>query len=137
MDQQELQQNLMEFEKNRNQLMNIGAQKQQLQMQSAAIDAALAELNKTSEKKAYKAVGNILVLCDVTDLKKELSEQKESTDLRVKTVQKQEDNMIEKLNKLRSKIEAVAAEMQSQKTPSPSAGEETKITPEKQSKGKK
>jgi len=135
MDQQELQQNLMEFEKNRNQLMNIGAQKQQLQMQSAAVDAALDELNKTSEKKAYKAVGNILVLCDVIDLKKELSEQKESTDLRIKTVQKQEDNMIEKLNKLRSKIEAVAAEMQG-KAPSASIGESTKVLPSKE-KGKK
>ncbi|MDO8647219.1 MAG: prefoldin subunit beta [Candidatus Diapherotrites archaeon] len=137
MDQQELQQNLMEFEKNRNQLMNIGAQKQQLQMQSAAADAALAELNKTSEKKAYKAVGNILVLCDVEDLKKELSEQKESTDLRIKTVQKQEDNLIEKLNKLRSKIETAAAELQGQRAPSSNSGEEPKMTPEKQSKGKK
>ena len=139
MEQQELQQSIMEFEKNRNQLMNIGSQKQQLQLQSSALGAGLEELGKTKEKKAYKAVANILVLCDVEDLKKELSEQKESSDLRVKTLQKQEDSLIERLNKLKSSIEKSA--MQAQAGASPQAqpsGEETKITNDsKNSKGKK
>ena len=131
MEQQELQQNIAEFERNRNQLMNTSAQKQQLQFQSSALNAALEELNKTSEKKAFKAVGNILVLCEVKDLQKELSEQKESTDLRVKTLQKQEDAFVEKLNKLKSRIEESASQKDSAST------EDAKILPSKNNKGKK
>ena len=100
------QQDIMEFEKTRNQLVNISTQKQQLQFQSTAMKDALEELEKTKEKKVYKAVGNILVLSPVEGVKKELTQQKESVDLRVKTLQKQEDVTVEKLNKLRGKLEA-------------------------------
>ena len=99
------QQDLMEFERNRNQLLSISAQKQQLQFQTSALKSALDELEKTSEKKVYKAVGNILIQAPVTDVKKELKENKESTDLRIKTLQKQEDTLVGKLNKLRRQIE--------------------------------
>lgn len=132
MEQQEIQQSIAEFERNRNQLLNVSSQKQQLQFQSTALNAALEELEKTSEKKAFKAVGNILVLCDVEELQKELGEQKETADLRVKTLQKQEDALVEKLNKLKSKIEGSA----SLETEQQREGE-TKILPFKNSKGKK
>ena len=105
-NEQELQQTAQEFERNRIQLLNTGAQKQQLQMQNSAISAALSELKETKEKKVYKAVGNILILSDVSKVQKELSEQNESTELRIKTLQKQEDALIDKLNKLKAKIEA-------------------------------
>lgn len=107
------QQEMMEFERNRNQLLSISSQKQQLQFQASALKNALDELEKTSEKKVYKAVGNILIQAPVTDVKKELKENKESTDLRIKTLQKQEDSLVSKLNKLRRELEgkpAVAAE---------------------------
>ena len=133
MEQQEIQQSIAEFERNRNQLLNVSSQKQQLQFQSAALNSALEELEKTSEKKAFKAVGNILVLCDVKDLQKELGEQKESTDLRVKTLQKQEDALVEKLNKLKSRIEGSAMPETTQQR----EGEETKILPSKNNKGRK
>ncbi|MFH1544857.1 MAG: prefoldin subunit [archaeon] len=100
------QQDIMEFEKTRNHLINISGQKQQLQFQSTAMKDALEELEKTKEKKVYKAVGNILVLSTVEGVKKELTQQKESADLRVKTLQKQEDLTVEKLNKLRARLEA-------------------------------
>jgi len=131
MEQEEMQQSIAEFERNRNQLLNVSAQKQQLQFQSGALNAALEELEKTSEKKAFKAVGNILVLCDVKELQKELSEQKESADLRVKTLQKQEDALVEKLNKLKSKIEGSASQADS------ASAEETKMLPSKNNKTKK
>src|SRR3989338_6250468 len=70
----------IDFERSRNQLMNVSAQKQQLQMQGSALGNAIEELEKTKEKK-------------------------ESIDLRVKTMQKQEDSLVNKLNKLKSEIE--------------------------------
>lgn len=97
---------LVEFERNRSQLLGISAQKQQLQIQSMTMKQALDELAKTKEKKVYKAVGNILIQSDTAKVKKELEEKKSSADLRLKTIQKQEDSLINKLNKLKSEIES-------------------------------
>jgi len=97
---------IMEFERNRMQLMNVSAQKQQLQMQSAALKAALDELEKTKEKKVFKAAGNILIAKDTNEVKKETEESKESVDLRIKTLQKQEDSLVNKLNSLKKDIES-------------------------------
>ncbi len=97
---------IMEFERSRNQLLNVSAQKQQLQAQSAALKSALDELEKTKEKKVYKAAGNILVLKDTAEVKKETKESKESLDLRIKTLQKQEDSLVNKLNTLKKDIES-------------------------------
>jgi len=99
---------IAEFEKNRAQLMNVSAQKQQMQMQSMALKQALDELTKTKEKKVFKAVGNILIQQETTVVKKELKEKQESLDLRLKTVQKQEDSLMNKLNKIKSDIEKPA-----------------------------
>ncbi len=107
MDEQELQKTLLEFERSRMQMMNVVAQKQQVQAQGNALADSLTALKKTTEKRVYKAVGNILILSDVGDVVKELTDQRESADLRVKTLQKQEDALIDKLNSLKAKIEAV------------------------------
>ena len=98
-----------EFERSRSQLFTVSAQKQQAQMQSSALQQALDELVKTKEKRVYKAVGNILIQTDTPIMKKELEDKKESTDLRVKTLQKQEDSLVNKLNKLKSEIESKQA----------------------------
>lgn len=94
-----------EFERSRTQLLNISAQKQQLQIQSLTLKQALDELAKTKEKKVYKAVGNILIQSETTKVKKELQEKKESVDLRLKTLQKQEDSLVNRLNKIKSELE--------------------------------
>jgi len=110
MNQEEIQKMAMEFERNRAQLMGLSQQKQQLQLQARAIGESLGALKETKEKKVYKAVGNILIFSDVAKVKKELTDQKESTELRVKTMQKQEDAMVDKLNKLRADLEKAAGE---------------------------
>ena len=56
------QQDLAEFERNRNQLLSISSQKQQLQFQASALKNALDELEKTSEKK--KALKHRIVFHD-------------------------------------------------------------------------
>ena len=127
MNQEEMQKTLVEFERNRSQLMNVSGQKQQLQMTVATLTKAIEELGKTTEKKVYQAVGNIMILKDAKEVKKELTEQKESMDLRVKTLQKQEDALIDKLNKLKAEIEGA------QKGPE-AAGEVTEAAPKEEEK---
>lgn len=102
----EQQEELEDFQKSRNQLLGVSSQKQQLEMQSNILKTALEELEKTSEKKVYKAVGNVLILSDTKKVLNDLKETKESVDLRLKSLKKQEDTIVDKLNKLKSKIES-------------------------------
>ena len=108
MDEAAMQQKVMDFRKSREQLMMISGQKQKIKAQAFAMNEALKELNETKEKKVYKAVGNILVLKDVDAVKNELKDVSEKFNLRVATLQKQEDALLEKLNKLRADIEGNA-----------------------------
>ena len=101
----DMQQSLVEFERNRNQLMGVSSQKQQLELQAEALKQAIEELKGSKEETAYKAVGSIMIQKPAKDLQKELDEQMDSVELRIKTMQKQEDILIDKLNKLKSVLE--------------------------------
>jgi prefoldin beta subunit len=101
----DLNKNIQEFERSRVQLAAIENQSNTLSMQSKFIDEALKELKETKEEKVYKAVGNILILSDSKKVMKELEEQKETIALRLKTIKKQEEAVIDKMNKLKNEIE--------------------------------
>lgn len=96
---------IAEFEKTRTQLMSISSQKNQLQAQSESLAKSVEELKATKEEKVYKAAGNIMILTDAKKALKDVEDQKESVDLRFKTIEKQETNLIDKLNKLKMEIE--------------------------------
>ena len=83
-------------------MQNLLMQKQQFQLQQVEIESALKELEKTKE--AYKIVGNIMVLSKKEDLDAELSSKKEVIELRIKTMEKQEDQLREKASKLQSEV---------------------------------
>ncbi|VVC00015.1 Prefoldin subunit beta [uncultured archaeon] len=108
----DLNKSIQEFERGRAQLGAIESQIQAITLQSQVAEEALKELKDTKEKKVYKAVGNILILSDTKKVEKELSDQKETLDLRLKTVKKQEEATLDKLNKLKAEIEATQKEMQ-------------------------
>ncbi len=102
---------LNEFRGGRQQLMNIGAQKQQMQLQSTALQNALDEISETKPKTVFKAVGNILLEKDAKKAEKELKETKENIDVRIESLQKQEDSLVNKLNKLKAEIEEQTGEL--------------------------
>ncbi len=108
---QNIQQQIVEFEKQRQLLMNISLQKQQLQASLSGAEQSLKELSNTKEEKVFKIIGNILIQKDTKEVAKELEESKESTSLRLKTVEKQEENLLTKLNALRQSIESAAKSM--------------------------
>lgn len=105
MAEEELRQDLMEFQKTRNQLMAFSSQKLQTQAQISSISAALEELKGSNEKKVYKATGAILIQKDTEQVRGELEEEKKGLELRLGTLQKQEESSLNKLNKLKGKIE--------------------------------
>ena len=84
-------------------IQNFLMQKQTFQTQLIEVDNALEEINKTTEK-TYKIVGNIMISVDKEILKKELTEKKEVLDLRIKTIEKQENQLKEKASNLQSEV---------------------------------
>ena len=82
----------------RQQLMFLSQQKQQVQFQMNVLDNTIKELEKTKEKKVYKGVGNIFILSETDDVVKETKDLKDTMDLRLKNLQKQEDVIIKKIN---------------------------------------
>jgi prefoldin beta subunit len=82
----------------RQQLMFLTQQKQQLQFQMNVLENTLTELEKTKEKKVYKGVGNVFILSDKEDVLKDTKDLKETMDLRIKNIQKQEDVILKKIN---------------------------------------
>lgn len=77
-------------------------QRQTFQAQLMEIDSALSELDKTD--KAYKIVGNIMVVSEKSELKKDLESKKEILNLRIKNLEKQEEKIKENASKLQAEI---------------------------------
>ncbi|MFA5745931.1 MAG: prefoldin subunit [archaeon] len=82
----------------RQQLMFLTQQKQQIQFQLNVLDNTIKELEKTKEKKVYKGIGNVFIYADKDEVIKETKDLKDTLDLRQKTVQKQEDAILKKIN---------------------------------------
>jgi len=83
-------------------MQNLLMQKQQFQLQQVEIESALKELEKVNE--AYKIVGNIMVLSKKDDLKSDLTSKKEIIELRIKNMEKQENQVREKASKLQNEV---------------------------------
>ena len=83
-------------------LQSFLGQKQQFQMQLIEVESALGELDGTD--KAYKIVGNIMVESSKSELKADLQSKKEVLELRLKTMERQEEQVREKASKLQSEI---------------------------------
>ncbi len=77
-------------------------QKKQFQTQLLEIDNALKELENS--KTAYKIVGSIMVESKKEELTKDLQAKKETTELRIKTLEKQESTIKEKTSKIQKEV---------------------------------
>ena len=83
-------------------LQALLSQKQGLQMQLLEIDSALKELGKTEE--AYRIIGNVMVLADNPELQAELGSKKETIELRIKSIDRQESATREKAAAMQKEV---------------------------------
>ncbi|MEM5791049.1 MAG: prefoldin subunit beta [Candidatus Aenigmatarchaeota archaeon] len=95
---------VVQFQAYQQQLQAVLIQKESLKLQNLEIEKALEELEKTKEKKAFKIAGQIMVLKPVEELKNELKELRENTELRIKSLEKSEERISEKLKNLQKEI---------------------------------
>jgi prefoldin beta subunit len=103
----ETQEILIELQTFQQQTQTVLIQKESLNIQNMEIDRALEELKKTTNEDAYKAVGPILVKSTKKDIEKDLAERKETIDLRLKSLQKQEDRLKEKMKQTQERFEEI------------------------------
>ncbi len=93
--------NLSMLEQNTQQL---SAQRQSFQSQLLEIDSALDELQNS--KDAYRIIGSIMVRTDAAKLRDELDSKKKVLELRISSIEKQEQAARDKSKKLQEEIMA-------------------------------
>lgn len=98
----QVQNQLMRFQELQEQLNN---RKRQFELESKEIDHALGESkNLPDDAVVYKSVGVLLFKTEKAKVVAELTEKKEETDLRIKTIEKQEQRLKAQLEALRKTI---------------------------------
>jgi len=102
----EIQQKLLKFQQLQQQLQLISQQRQQIELQLGEVTRASEEVGKlTAKSDVYKSVGNLLIKSSKTGISKELKERKETLDLRVNTLKKQEEKLKSTLNEMQASIQ--------------------------------
>lgn len=77
-------------------------------MQKIESEKALEELKKAKDKEeVFKIVGPVLVKSTKSELIKELGEKKETAELRLKSLEKQEEMLRKKLEENQKKLEGL------------------------------
>jgi len=72
-------------------------------MELSETQSALREIEKSGDE-VFKIIGQLMIKTDKENIEKELSNKKEILGLRMKTLEKQEKSLTEKLEKLREEI---------------------------------
>ena len=98
----EIEEKIKQLQLSEQSLQALLSQKQGLQVQLLEIDSALKELDKTEE--AYRIIGNVMVLADKPDLQAELGSKKETIELRVKSIDRQESATREKAAAMQKEV---------------------------------
>lgn len=100
-----IQQELMQFQQLQSQYQIIVSQLQSLKIEMSETDAALNELSKNENPVVYKSIGSILIKSEKPDLLDDLNKKKESIDIRIKTIEKQEDRVKKKLEEMQKNLQ--------------------------------
>ncbi len=99
MDQNEELQEMQILDQN---LHNMLLQKQAFQMELSETNSAQKEIEKSNE--IFKLVGELMIKTDKVRAKEELSTKERILNMRIKSIEKQEDTLAKRLDELRNKF---------------------------------
>ncbi|MCS7134741.1 MAG: prefoldin subunit beta [Candidatus Pacearchaeota archaeon] len=85
-------------------IQNLSLQKQVFHLELLETNNAMQELEKLEGDEVYRIVGAVMFKADKEELKKELKKKIELLELRIKSIEKQEQELREKLLKERSSM---------------------------------
>ncbi len=97
-----MSQKIQQLQSMQQNLQNMVMQKQQVESQLVELQSALQEISTT--EKAYKIVGKIMVASSKEQLQKDLQEQKEIADVRLKSLLKQEESFKNSMEELQQEV---------------------------------
>ena len=102
----QVQNQLKQLQQFQQQLDMIVQQRFQIDVRLKEIDSAYDELSKLEgDSLVYKSIGNLIIKANKETVLKELKEEKESTELRKKSIESQETKLKEKLQELQGKLQ--------------------------------
>ncbi|WP_457554748.1 prefoldin subunit beta [Candidatus Pyrohabitans sp.] len=102
----QLQHQLAQFQQLQQQAEAITTQRLQMELQLKEVARALDEVQKLGEDaEVYRSVGNLLIKSTRDDVEKELKERKETLELRISTLKRQEEKVTSRLKELQVKIQ--------------------------------
>ena len=110
---QQLQDKLMQFQEMQNQLQSIAFQGQQMRQQLLEIDHALEVLEGSGDNRVYERAGPLFIESDAGKTKDKLKDDKELKEARLKSLEKQESKLREKLSALGKEIQGQMGGVQS------------------------
>lgn len=111
-----MQQQLAQFEQLRQQVQMIANQRLNLEAKVKELEMALDELENVEENTPiYRSVGSLLVKAkDKTEIIEKLKEDKETSEVRVKAVKKQEEQLRNRYDELQQKLQESLKKFQSE-----------------------
>ncbi len=95
--------NIQELQMLEQNLQNTLLQKQAFQIEFRETQAALKELDKSGEE-VFKIIGQLMIKTDKKQMKEELLNKEKIIDMRIKSFEKQERVLSEKMEDLRSEV---------------------------------
>lgn len=100
-----VQNQLLQFQQIQQQAQAIATQRFQLELQLKEVERSLGEVSKLDDDaEIYKSVGAILIRSTTPAVKDELTEKKETLELRIKTLKKQEEKVQQRLKEMQERI---------------------------------
>ena len=84
-------------------IQNLFMQKQAFQMELSESQSAIKEI-ENSDEEIFKIIGQLMIKTDKQKTKEELSNKEKILKLRIKTIEKQEDSLTEKMENLRKEV---------------------------------
>ena len=111
----QLQNQIVELQQLQQRYEILLQQKAQLDKNVREIGKAIEELDKVADDAAvYKSIGSILLSADKGALKEELVEKKETFEMRLKTIERQEERTKKAFEDKRTKVQSALASQMGQ-----------------------
>ncbi len=109
----QVQNMIAQLQQTQQQLQMVITQKVQLENSLKELENAIQEVEKVDEgTPIFKTVGTILVKASKDEVLKELKEKKETFEIRIKTLERQESKLKERLQELQKKIKSMLSGVQ-------------------------
>ena len=103
MDEKEKEMTLQKMQMIEQNLQNLLLQKQAFNMELTETKSAKGQVEKSGEE-VFKLIGQILIKTEAKPVLEDLSNKEKLIELRLKTMEKQESDLSEKLQKLQKEV---------------------------------